>query len=368
MLKNRVFVNHFDAVSCAGLNECELWQNILEQKSGIKAHEGFLPDSKAFIGKMDSTLFFKDLLLECTEKTVKQSKIETTKSAVFIGSSVGGMQNTEKRLQSGAAFDSIDPDFHTIGAVKNILDTHFRFQESFAFSTACTSSANAIGFAYECIKKGVYKTALVIGADAISLTTVCGFNALGVLSDAVCKPFCQTSGGMNVAEGIGLLVLSNIKTDNAVEILGVGYSSDAYHMTHPKPDGMGAFEAMSSALKSSGLTPAQIDYVNAHGTGTKANDVNEAAAINLLFGKTLHISSTKNIIGHTLGAAGALEAVITCKAILESAIPPNNTIMQSVHEECNFVLSPVKQEINAAMSNSFAFGGNNVSLIFGKVL
>jgi 3-oxoacyl-[acyl-carrier-protein] synthase-1 len=366
MLKNRVFVNCFDAISCAGLSEHELWQNILNQRSGIGAHEDFLPSSKALIGKINSAASFKELLLEHTEKILND--IDTAKTAVFIGSSVGGMYNTEKRLQNGAAFDSIDPSFHTIGTVKNILDARFCFQESFAFSTACTSSANALGFAYECIKKGIYENALVIGADAISLTTVCGFDALGVLSPEICRPFCQTSGGMNVAEGVGLLVLSGVKTKNAVEFLGVGYSSDAYHMTHPKPDGKGAFEAMSRALESSGLTAAQIDYINAHGTGTKANDINEAAAINQLFGKTPYISSTKNIIGHTLGAAGAIEAVITCKAILESIIPPNSAIKQSVHEECNFASSPIKQEVRFAMSNSFAFGGNNTSLIFGKVL
>ncbi|MDR2635329.1 MAG: beta-ketoacyl-[acyl-carrier-protein] synthase family protein [Campylobacteraceae bacterium] len=365
MLKNRVFVNCFDAVSCAGLNEHELWQNILEQRSGIKAHADFLPDAKAIIGKIDSAVPFRELLLASVKKITEG--IDTAKTALFIGSSVGGMQNTEKRLQNGAAFSDIDPDFHTIEAVKNALNLHFTFKESFAFSTACTSSANALGFAYECIKKGVYEKALVIGADAISLTTVCGFNALGVLSNDICRPFCQTSGGMNVAEGLGLLVLSSAKTENAVEILGVGYSSDAYHMTHPKPNGEGAFEAMNNALKNSGLKHSQVDYINAHGTGTEANDTTEAEAIVSLFGKTPYVSSSKNIIGHTLGAAGALEAIIVCKVILEGIIPPNGIVAQSVNEKCKFAAKPIKQNVDFALSNSFAFGGNNTSLVFGKV-
>ncbi|MDR2081234.1 MAG: beta-ketoacyl-[acyl-carrier-protein] synthase family protein [Campylobacteraceae bacterium] len=346
-----------------------MWQNILEQKSGIKTYEGFLPDSKAAIGKIDSAASFKELLLYQTQKAVKQSGIEAANTALFIGSSVGGMQNTEKRLQNGAAFSDIDPDFHTIEAIKNMLGFSFSFKENFAFSTACTSSANAIGFAYECISKGIYETGLIIGADAISLTTVCGFNALGVLSDGVCKPFCYTSGGMNVAEGLGILVLSGAKTENAVEILGAGYSSDAYHMTHPKPNGTGAFEAMSRALKNSKLKPVQIDYINAHGTGTKANDTTEAEAIVSLFGKTPYVSSIKNIIGHTLGAAGALEAIVACKAISENIIPPNGQIIQSVNEKCRFATNPpLKQEVNFVMSNSFAFGGNNTSLVFGRAL
>ncbi|MDR2790954.1 MAG: beta-ketoacyl-[acyl-carrier-protein] synthase family protein [Campylobacteraceae bacterium] len=346
-----------------------MWRNILEQKSGIRMYEDFLPNSKAVIGKINSPNSFKKLLLAQTEKAIKQSGINTTNCALFIGSSVGGMQNTEKRLQNGAVFADIDPNSHTIEAIKNVLSPHFSFKESFAFSTACTSSANAIGFAYECISKNIYETALIIGADAICFTTVCGFDALGVLSHEVCKPFCHTSGGMNVSEGIGILVLSGAKTKNVVEILGVGYSSDAYHMTHPKPNGIGAFEAMSRALENSGLKPAQIDYINAHGTGTKANDTTEAEAIVSLFRKTPHVSSTKNIIGHTLGAAGALEAIVACKAIIENIIPPNGEIMQSVNEECSFAPTfPLRQEVNFAMSNSFAFGGNNTSLIFGKVL
>ncbi|MDR0762081.1 MAG: beta-ketoacyl-[acyl-carrier-protein] synthase family protein [Campylobacteraceae bacterium] len=350
------------------MNERELWQNILEQKSGIKAFEDFLPNSIAFIGKIPSLLPFKELLLERIRAIIKQSGIDTASTALFIGSSVGGMQNTENMLQNGVAFCDIDPDFHTIGTINNLLRQHFSFKEVFAFSTACTSSANALGFAYECLKKGVYKTALVIGADAISLTTVCGFNSLGVLSDTVCKPFCQTSSGMNVAEGLGLLVLSNIKTKNAVEVLGVGYSSDAYHMTHPKPNGAGALEAISRALKNANLNAEQVDYINAHGTGTKANDTTEAEAISSLFDKAVYVSSSKNIIGHTLGAAGALEAIIVCKTILNSLIPPNGKITESINEKCNFVPTPIKQDVNFAISNSFAFGGNNTSLVFGKVL
>ncbi|MDR2100670.1 MAG: beta-ketoacyl-[acyl-carrier-protein] synthase family protein [Campylobacteraceae bacterium] len=368
MLKNRVFVNYFDALSCAGLNERELWQNILNQKSGIKMHSDFLPDAKAAIGKIDSAASFKELLLDFAQNAFMQSGTEPKDCVLFAGSSVGGMQNTEKKLQEGADFSDIDPNFHTIETIKNTLNLRFSFKENFAFSTACTSSANALGFAYECIKKGVYERALVIGADALSLTTVCGFNALGILSDTICAPFCHTSGGMNVAEGLGLLILSNIKTENAVEILGVGYSSDAYHMTHPKPDGKGAFEAMKAALKNAALDASQIDYINAHGTGTKANDTTEAEAIVSLFGKTPYISSSKNIIGHTLGAAGAIEAIITCKAITQGVIPPNGAIEQSINEECDFALYPIKREINFAMSNSFAFGGNNTSLVFGKIL
>ncbi|MDR0407711.1 MAG: beta-ketoacyl-[acyl-carrier-protein] synthase family protein [Campylobacteraceae bacterium] len=351
-------------VSASGSNDLQsLWKNILNQKSGICLCEGFLPERKAAIGKLNDP--FEQLLLSCVKKIVDKSKKEPKEIALFIGSSVGGMQNTEKKLKSGCSYNDINPDFHTIGTIKNLILPHYQFKKTYAFSTACTSGANALGFAYECITKGIYSDILVIGADAISLTTVNGFDALGVLSASTCKPFCAKSTGMNVGEGIGALLISNAKTQDCVEFLGVGYSSDAYHMTHPKPDGGGAKIAMQNALNVAKVP--QLDYINAHGTGTKANDNAEAAAVSSLFGSSPHMSSTKNITGHTLGAAGAIEAAIACKAILENTVPPNGIIEEPLEHNCKIAQSsPIKKEIKYAMSNSFAFGGNNVSLVFGK--
>jgi 3-oxoacyl-[acyl-carrier-protein] synthase-1 len=363
-MDKKVFITHTEVSSSAGVDLENLWENILNQKSGIHLHEGFLPDRKAAIGIFFEKLAFERLLLNCIKKVLDKSEKEPENVALFIGSSVGGMQNTEKKLKSGCSYNDIDPNFHTIGTIKNLILPHYKFKKIYAFSTACTSSANALGFAYECIKKGVYSDILVVGADAISLTTVNGFDSLGVLSPTSCKPFCAKSLGMNVGEGIGVLLVSDTKTKDCVEFLGAGYSSDAYHMAHPKPDGGGAKAAIENAMNLAKIS--KLDYINAHGTGTKANDNSEAAAISSLFGSSLYISSTKNITGHTLGAAGAIEAAITCKAILEDIIPPNCAIEESLGYDCKIAQTPIRKEIMYAMSNSLAFGGNNVSLVFGK--
>jgi len=241
------------------------------------------------------------------------------------------------------------------------------FYDDISFSTACTSSANAIGYAHEVLSKGVYKHALVVGVDSLSQTTVGGFLTLGVLSSQPCKPFDVSRDGMNVAEAIACVLLESEPSASAVEVCGVGYSSDAYHMTHPHPDGKGAVSAMSNALASSSLKSEQIDYINAHGTGTIANDNAEANAIATLFSHKPYVSSTKSITGHTLGAAGALEAIIACMTIETQTIPKNTFLDVPENNELNLPVTSLKSKIDYVLSNSFAFGGNNCSLVFGKV-
>jgi 3-oxoacyl-[acyl-carrier-protein] synthase-1 len=173
---------------------------------------------------------------------------------------------------------------------------------------------------------------------------------------------------MNVAEAIACLFLEiEPDSETAVEVCGVGYSSDAYHMTHPHPDGKGAQEAMQKALISSSLNAEQIDYINAHGTGTMANDSAEGNAIVSLFSHKPYVSSTKSITGHTLGAAGALEAILSCLAIQQQTILGNNLLNTPDNAELNLPRVCKKSNISYVMSNSFAFGGNNTSLIFGKI-
>ena len=172
---------------------------------------------------------------------------------------------------------------------------------------------------------------------------------------------------MNVAEAIACLLVQSQATDSCVEICGVGYSSDAYHMTHPHPDGLGAKKAMENALSCANISKEQIDYINAHGTGTQANDSAEANSIESLFGNIPYVSSTKSITGHTLGAAGALEAIIS-KLVLENQLIPSNTFLETAeNQNINVTTKNIQQNLNYVMSNSFAFGGNNCSLVFGKV-
>lgn len=366
-IKNRVFITDYDLCSCSGEGILPLWEDLLLMRSKITQQDGFLNDAPACIGLFSSKKKFLNLLIECISNVVLQSNINTKETLLLVGSSVGGMQNTEKMIKNGKEYSDINPEFHTIVTIENLIKPHFEFKDSFSFSTACTSSANALGFAYECIKKGLYEKVLVVGADAISLTTVCGFNALGVLSQTPCKPFDINNDGMNVSDGIGVLLLQNRQTLNCVELLGAGYSSDAHHMTHPDPTGEGAKMAINEALKCANLKPEDITYINAHGTGTVANDETESSAIEAIFSNKVYISSTKGVSGHTLGASGAIEAIITCKALHEEIIPPNVNLQNAKNQVCKFATQPIKIPIKYAMSNSFAFGGNNTSLVFGKI-
>jgi 3-oxoacyl-[acyl-carrier-protein] synthase-1 len=195
-----------------------------------------------------------------------------------------------------------------------------------------------------------------------------GFASLGVLSDSTCKPFDAQRNGMNVAEASACLLLQDKQIDKSVEMFGVGYSCDAHHMTQPSPQGLGAITAMGNALTCRGVKKEEIDYINAHGTGTIANDSSELTAIKALFGAKPHVSSTKSITGHTLGAAGALEAIISVMVLQKQIVPANFNLKDPEMKGINYAFKTEKKPIKYVLSNSFAFGGNNTSLLFGLVL
>lgn len=364
---SRVYINGYESISCAGNSSTELFDNICRGKSGIAVDESYLKGFAPAIGKIDSlNSFDENLVLQC-KTLLKNSTLDSFKDTLLIiGSSVGGMDTTEKIYFRDKNYKNIDPKVHNMGTISVVLKREFEFYDSISFSTACTSSANAIGYGYEVLSKGIYKNVLVVGVDSLSRTTVGGFLALGVLSSQPCRPFDRKRDGMNVAEGIGCLLLQAEKKDeNSVEVCGVGYSSDAYHMTHPHQEGLGAQNAMKNALQSAKLLPEQVDYINAHGTGTVANDSSEAKAIKAIFGNKPYVSSTKSITGHTLGAAGALEAIISCKVLQKQTIPASTNLDEPEEDGVNFSLETKEAKVSYVLSNSFAFGGNNSSLIFG---
>ena len=366
---NKVFITTTSSICCAGKTNEELFQNILKGSTGIKQDEDYFHNAKPAIGKLDTQHTFNtELILQC-QAILDKSKLENFHDTLLIiGSSVGGMRKTEEIYAKTQNYKNINPHLHHIQAIANVLKEEFSFYDDISFSTACTSSANAIGYAHEVLSKGIYKNALVMGVDSLSQTTVGGFLTLGVLSSHPCKPFDTQRDGMNVAEAIACLLIETEKSEECIEVCGVGYSSDAYHMTHPHPDGRGAIAAMSSALASASLNSEQIDYINAHGTGTIANDNAEGNAIVTLFPHKPFVSSTKSITGHTLGASGALEAIISCQ-ILKSQTYPKNTFLTSIENKAlNLPLMSEISELEYVLSNSFAFGGNNCSLIFGKAI
>ncbi|WP_263833549.1 beta-ketoacyl-[acyl-carrier-protein] synthase family protein [Sulfurospirillum oryzae] len=366
MPKNSVFVNSFESVCCAGESSETLFEAICAQQSGIKIFDEFIQNKPIALGKIEKPFSIEAILELTCKKVLTQSGLENfADTLLVVGSSVGGMQITEGIFLKEHAYTNIDPKLHVIDAIAHILSSKFSFKDDISFSTACTSSANALGYAYEMIAKGVYENVLVVGFDTLSLTTIRGFDALGVLSSRPCQPFDVNRDGMNVAEGIAVLLLQNKPHEKSIELLGVGYSSDAHHMAHPSPDGAGALFAMQQALKCANVEPHAVGYVNAHGTGTSANDASEACAIESLFGSNAYVSSTKSITGHTLGAAGALEAIICVMALQKQIVPPNTHLVEPENKTLDLVKVAKPHTFRYALSNSLAFGGNNTSLLFG---
>ncbi|HEY8379350.1 MAG TPA: beta-ketoacyl synthase N-terminal-like domain-containing protein, partial [Nannocystis sp.] len=237
-------------------------------------------------------------------------------------------------------------------------------------STACSSSARVFASAQRLLACGVCDAVLVGGVDSLCGLTVRGFAGLEVLSHAPCRPFSRERAGINIGEGAALLLLER-HGDGPARLLGVGDSSDAYHMTSPHPEGLGARLAMERALAAAGLSPADVDHVNAHGTGTRQNDSMESAAIRAVFGAPesgagVPVVATKGYTGHMLGAAGATEVAFVIDAIAGGYLPAGvgaDPVDDSLGVDV--VTARRERRTRAALSNSFAFGGSNVSVLIG---
>ncbi len=243
-------------------------------------------------------------------------------------------------------------------------------------ANACASGANAIGHAWELLRRGDCERVLTGGFDALSHMVFSGFDSLQALSPTQCRPFDADRDGLALGEGAAVLMLETLDSARQRgaqilgEIVGYGASLDTHHLTQPHPQGDAALASMNSATKIAGLSPAQIDYVNAHGTGTPANDGAEANAISRWAGErvaTLPVSSTKSSIGHLLGGAGAVETVICLMALREQWLPPTTTL-RTPDAACTFpvVKKPARAKLEYALTNSFGFGGANASLILRR--
>jgi 3-oxoacyl-[acyl-carrier-protein] synthase I len=360
-INNKVYINYFDSISCAGDSSEKLFESICNKKDTICIDSSYVKDKNVAIGKISKGRDLNDILLDRFEQLLTRVNLKDfSNTFLIIGSSVGGMNETERIFFKNKNYKEINYKKHPIDAISYFLKQKYSFYDDVSFSTACTSSANALGYAKEVLLKGIYENVLVVGIDALSHTTVCGFSALSVLSSKPCTPFNKNREGMNVSEGFGILLLQNQKQENSIELCGVGYSSDAHHMTQPHPDGLGAQKAMKNALKDANLSINDIEYINAHGTGTYANDFSELNAIKSLFvDKKPKVSSTKS--------AGAIEAIISCMVLQKQMIPSNKGLDEIEIEGINYSMETISTEVNYVLSNSFAFGGNNTSLIFGLV-
>jgi 3-oxoacyl-[acyl-carrier-protein] synthase-1 len=364
--KNKVYINSYDVIAPGANSARELFESICNHRSGIVKNSDFTFGKEVAIGLINNGKTYEQNLLSCVASVVEQSKIDTSECILLVGSCVGGIYITEERFFKDGHYKNVDPYRHHIQVITSIIEQRYPFKKSISFSTACTSSANAMGYGYELISKGVCKDVLIVGADSISYTTVNGFNALEVLSSNPCTPFNKDREGMNVSEAAAVLHLSSTPMrDNDVMLCGVGYSSDAYHITSPHPEGLGAIAAMQKAMQAADVTINDIGYINAHGTGTPANDTAEANAIQKLFQNDVPVSSIKSITGHSLGAAGAVEAIATAMALQKQVILPNTRLDEAENQAINLPKEAYEATFSYAMSNSFAFGGNNTSVILG---
>lgn len=241
-------------------------------------------------------------------------------------------------------------------------------------ANACASGTNAIGHAFECVRSGRYQRVMAGGYDAISELVFVGFDSLQASTAGLCRPFDSERNGMVLGEGAAVLFLENFETAQArgakilAEIIGYGISTDNHHLTQPNPSGIGPRQAMESALRSAAIDGGEIDYINAHGTATPFNDAAEGRAIAELF-EGVPVSSTKGMMGHSLGAAGAIEAVISILALHEQLLPPNINFRKGDQDlGLNIVANQAQPgHLRTVLSNSFGFGGTNASVILRSV-
>lgn len=237
-------------------------------------------------------------------------------------------------------------------------------------ANACASGTNAIGHAFQCIRSGHYQRVLTGGYDAISELVFIGFDSLQASTSDKCRPFDEGRTGMVLGEGAAILALENLASARArgatilAEVIGYGLSTDNHHLTQPNPSGIGAHVAMQRALESAAISASEVDYINAHGTATPFNDAAEGKAISELF-RRVPISSTKGMMGHSLGAAGAIEAVISLLALRDQSLPPNINFRKSDPTlDLDIVANEARSaRIRTVLSNSFGFGGTNASVI-----
>jgi len=299
-----------------------------------------------------------------------------TRIAIIIGTSTSGLYETESAYGYLLTHNKMPTDFkfltrHAYQATGRFLQLELGLTGiCFAISTACSSSAKAIAAGHRLIANNSCDAALVGGVDTLCRLTLRGFHSLNLVSSEPCQPMDKSRSGLSIGEAAGFLLLEKLNTDNQYcsQLLAVGESSDAYHMSHPHPEGLGAKLAMESALKLTGLTPQAIDYLNLHATATKINDAIEAKAVYSVFNKQLPCSATKGITGHTLGTAGALETIMVLLALKHQLIP-GTFGLQMLDPDClcQVIPKPLQQQpLKIAMSNSFGFGGNNASVIVAK--
>ncbi len=291
---------------------------------------------------------------------------------VFLGTSTSGLLQTELAYRRRGPDGALPADFqyaptqssYSVGAfVAQALDLH---GPGWVVSTACSSSAKVFGNAARLIATGLIDAAVVGGVDSLCLTTLYGFHSLELLSSEICRPWDAARNGLSLGEAAAFALVERDCAEPQGWLLGVGESNDGHHMSTPHPEGAGAIQAMRGALAEAGLTAADIDYVNLHGTATPSNDAAEDRAVGAVFGTATPCSSTKGATGHTLGAAGGVEAAIALLALRHGLMPAGlNVRRRDPDLHLDYLVENRATELRHVLSNSFGFGGSNASLVLG---
>jgi len=391
----KLYLNDLGLLCAAGNGKGAVLKNLLAgERSGLVFTDQFSPGRMFAVGRVEAELpeigdewhYYRcrnnRLLLAALAQirgTVDRmiARFGRDRIGCVLGTSTSGVRSTERALAEQAESGVLPGDFHykpqQMGTGADFLAAYLNLEgPAYTLSTACSSSGRAIASARRLLRLGVCDAVIVGGADTLCNLTINGFAALESLSSGLCKPFGLHRDGINIGEAASLFVLS--REEGPVELLGIGSTSDAYHFSAPGPDGLAVGRAMHLALQDAGKRPEQIDYLNLHGTATVLNDSMESKAVNALFGADMAASSSKGMTGHTLGAAAALELGF-CWLLLNGdddtgRLIPNINADQIDPELATLNLvrqgAALNRRINLCQSNSFAFGGNNISIVVGR--
>ena len=403
MDNKRIVITGVGVISPIGCNKDVFWNALISGVSGASEVKAFdTSDFKVHNGCEVKDFKYEDYISNGSRKVGKGSQfaVAATKLAlddskidvknvdlervgVSIGTTAGEIQILERvnQLRYEKGDDNVDTDLflkHPCNNIPSNIAIEFGFEgPNTIISTACAAGNYAIGYACDLIKLGRADIMVAGGTDPFSKVAYVGFSKLNAIAPEVCQPFDKNRKGMLIGEGAGMLVLESMEDALArnaniyAEILGYGLSCDGYHITIPQPEGNGVVSAMRKALKDANIKPEDVQHISAHGTGTVANDKAETISIKKVFGehsKRLAVVSIKSMIGHTMGAASAIEAIACALAVKEDIVPPTINY-ETKDPECDLDFVPnVKREmqVNIALNNAYAFGGNNSCLVLKK--
>ena len=389
-------ISRYSIVNCLGAGGRAVFDALCEKRSGLTRCDFDDVTLDTWIGRvpgLESARVRSDLgTYDCRNNRLAQIGLEADSFAsavaaararygaarigVFVGTSTSGILESEHAYRRrDAQTGALPRDFHytethNTYSLADFVRRYLALQgPAFVVSAACSSTAKVFGNAARMMAAGVCDAAVVGGVDSLCLTTLCGFQSLELTSRSPCRPFDAERDGISIGEGAGFALLERRNSrapEAAALLLGIGESSDAYHMSTPHPEGLGARLAMQQALDSAGLAPADIDYINLHGTASRTNDASEDRAVTGLFDGTTPCSSTKGATGHLLGAAGITEALISVLAIEHDLMPGSaNTRRVDAELKSCYLLANREARVERVLSNSFGFGGSNCSLVLG---